>query len=129
MRRAIAFVALLGIVASIVPAQTYDSITEEQFEIRLDELSRDRSRSMRRMLFGIVGALTGFVGGTVVATLNGAGRITENSATWGTVASYVVAGSGGVFSVWSFVRWRDSTDEYLETLRLQTRYWTLVRPR
>ena len=129
MKKAICLLVAAVVLVGPASAQGYETITEQQFEFRLDELEKERSNGMRLMFSGLVVSLAGFVGGTVFATLDGAARITEPTALWGAIGSYTVAGSGVAMSIWGFLHWKDRTDDYLETLRLRTRYWTLVRPR
>lgn len=123
---------IIGLVLAVCIAGSsfaYDSITERQFEIRLDDLSRQRDRQVTVMASGVGMVLVGALAASVFATLDGAELITRPAALWGSVGSYTVAGLGIGVSTFGFARWKQATDDYLETLRLQTRYWTLVRPR
>lgn len=102
------------------------SITDRAFEEKLDLYYVERERGINATRWGVIGVVGGFVLASTVLTLDGAGVIEAPVSTWATVGSYAVTGVAAGTSVWGFWRWRSASDDYLETLRLQTRYYNIV---
>ena len=102
------------------------SVTDRAFEQKLDLYYVQRNRGIRATRWGVIGVLSGFVLASTALTLEGAGVIEPPVSTIATVGTYAIVGGSAGASAWGFWRWRTASDDYLETLRLQTRYYNIT---
>jgi len=109
---------------------------ESEFERALDELAYKREKGIDNTLYGLLTVVAGAIGVGVVSGFasnpdsflygweNGIliGRITL----W---SFYGITAGGVGYAGYGFWQWKSASDDYLETLRLQTQYYNLVHPR
>lgn len=104
-------------------------LTEARFEEHLDSYERRKNSGGLFMGWGLAGLVFSVIASSAVMTAQGVGAF-EGSGTLGPIligSSYgLIAVSGGATG-FGFVRWKRASDGYLETLRLQTQYYNLIR--
>jgi hypothetical protein len=123
MKLTLRIVALLLcslLVFSCATAPRVDS--DDPFSAQLDREYAARQNSGDWMLGCAISLVSFVIGGTIVTTLYNTNNVNQGTAIPLLVTSYTLSLASGGLGIYEFVRYKNSFNDYLETLRLQTQY-------
>jgi hypothetical protein len=100
---------------------------EARFEQQLDEYRNQQERAEHLTMLGAGLSVLGFLWGSTIQTLDGAGYITSQtqSLLWHIGTATLSLGGGTTFTI-GLLKWNRATEDYLKTLRRQKRYYNLL---
>lgn len=126
-RRFVASFVLASVLFMAPAIAGADSVTDAKFEEQLDVFYVEREKGVRRTFAGVLGLIGGLVFSSTVVTMRSAGYIEDDTVSgWLTAGGYAITIGSGVLTGLGFRKWRSASDDYLETLRLQTQYYNVV---
>jgi len=120
---AVALTLVLSGCSTFVPTPTSDPFTAQ-----LNRYYAQRKADQAWMIASVSTAAAGAIGATTFNTLNSLNLMDPHAATIGTVISAILGTLAAGSTIWAFVEYDTSNNNYMETLKLQTQYYNLLQP-
>ncbi|MDR2094654.1 MAG: hypothetical protein LBP76_03945 [Treponema sp.] len=101
---------------------------EDPFSEQLDEYYNSQKKHKRNLIISAASFGGGFLMGTYFMTARSMDFGDPVFNQIGIYTAYIGSAAALGFGIYSFIKWSRNMDLYLETLKLQTQYYNIIRP-
>lgn len=116
-------VSILGC-ASIPPQEYYGA--EDPFSRQLDHYYIERKSGQHHLYTAALILATSIVATSAMRSGASLGWYDDDIGVAAEIAGYALAAGSSAYGVYGYRRWRDGSEAYIETLRLQSQYYNLI---
>lgn len=101
-------------------------VDPDPFEPDLERYYIQREAGSSILFWSVLSLAAGFIGGSTCSTMNSLGYMDPAAADPCVITSYCIVSVSAIVGFIGFLVWKDGSEKYIDTLRLQSQYYNLV---